>query len=240
MERAGRERQKNQLQSLIALNLLVDWVDILGRFYLCRGNKNDSFVVRLVLFHDRKGDRSVITMAPAGAVRHDCEDPEHADEDTNTAADNKGDSPTLPVTEIHEGVVQSRQEGAVMLVKMSVFLMLKFIAWVTMSHTTNPVVVGERKNANQAVFFVLVLFVVRRLTMVVVVVVVTMVLDFNQRPAERLSEAVANLDRLYLDPVHDNSSTAFFATTAWAMTETLERDEVGIGRNRETLYRRNR
>jgi hypothetical protein len=102
----------------------------------------------------------------------------------------------------------------------------------------------ERKDANETTidtntsgFFVLsVLGAVRRFTMVVVMVVV--VFGFNQRPTERLSEAVANLNRLYLDGVYKNSDFALFSMTAWAIMETLW--WLRVATRRSTLARRRR
>jgi len=69
------------------------------------------------------------------------------------------------------------------------------------------------------------------MTMLVVMVVV------NQRPTERLSEAVTNLDRLYLDAVHEYSEFALFAMTAWA---TGAPRWLTTGRIRTVLLRRRR
>jgi hypothetical protein len=73
--------------------------------------------------------------------------------------------------------------------------------------------------------------------MVVMVVVVAVVPDFNQRPTERLSEAVADLDRLYLDPVHDYSNVALSAMKTWGMMETFGRCNR-FATSRYTLSRR--
>jgi hypothetical protein len=47
---------------------------------------------------------------------------------------NKGNSPTLPAAEIHERMVQPRQEGAVVLVMVFMSLMLGFMVRVIMMH----------------------------------------------------------------------------------------------------------
>lgn len=97
----------------------------------------------------------------------------------------------------------------------------------------------ERKNVNDTsgLFTLHALSVhrdVRRMTMVVVM------LDFDQRPTECLSEAVANPDRLYLHLVDENSNFGLFSMTACAMAEPLERHGYAIGRNRETRSRYSR
>lgn len=98
---------------------------------------------------------------------------------------------------------------------------------------------GERKNVDEATidanapsfFIILLIFrTVVGMTMVVVVV------DFNQRPTKRLSEAVANLDRLDLDPVHEDSEFGLLSATPWAMTETSRL--IAAGRDRIVFSRR--
>jgi len=133
---------------------------------------------------------------------------------------------------------------------MLVMLLLKFafVMGAIMRHIITMIVGSptmERKdvdeatvNPNTAGLFILLLVFstirrAARVTMVVVMVVT--VLDIDQRPTERLSEAVTNLNRLYLDPVHEDSDLALFAMAAWAMTETLGRV---AGRNMSLLSRK--
>lgn len=52
-------------------------------------------------------------------------------------------------------------------------------------------------------------------------VVMVAVLYLNQRPAKRLSEAVADLDSLYLNLVHENGEFVLLSVTTRAVTETL-------------------
>ena len=73
----------------------------------------------------------------------------------------------------------------------------------------------------------------RRMVMMMMVVVVTVVLDFDQRPTKRLSEAVTNLDRFDLHLVHENSDFALM--TPRAMTEMLWRYMIAIWRRRHVL-----
>jgi len=201
------------LVDLFNANLLVNWVDVHRRAYLWRGNRYDGLVVRVVLFHNGNGGVSIITATSASPVRDNGKDPEHADEDTDTAADNKGDSPTLPAAEIHERMVEPRQKGAVMLVVHMMRAIRHIASPITTLSSRNR---REGENANEIVITAG-SFIVRRLAMRVVGVV----FDFNQRPTERLSEAVPYLDRLYLDLVNEDGESGFFAMTAFAMAETL-------------------
>jgi len=79
-------------------------------------------------------------------------------------------------------------------------------------HITSPITTlssrnrRERKNANKVITAGISIGDVGRLTMVVVGVV----LDFNQRPTERLSEAIPNLDSFYLDLVNEDGDFGFF------------------------------
>lgn len=105
-------KKGNYKQTLVGLlngDLLVDGVDILGRFSLWR--RNDKLVV--VVFDDGNGDIFLLTGASESAIEYNGEDPYHANEDADAAADNECDSSTLPSTEIHERMVQPGQKGAV-------------------------------------------------------------------------------------------------------------------------------
>ena len=68
-------------------------------------------------------------------------------------------------------------------------------------------------------------------------VVMMMMLDFDQRPSERLSEAVTDPDRLYLHLVDENSDFGLFSMTAWAAMEPLGGHGFAAGRNRSTRSR---
>jgi len=73
------------------------------------------------------------------------------------------------------------------------------------------------------------LWVVGMFMVVVMVVVTMMMIGLDQRPTKGLSEAIADLDRLYLDPVHEDSEFALFAMTAGAVAEALGRCRIVAG-----------
>jgi len=166
--------------------------------------------------------------ASESAVGYDGEDPEHADKDTDTAANYKGDSPTLPATEIHERVMEPRQEGAVMIAEKPVvmFLVSRMVAF----RDTSPISNGRDSVISLLVFsmlWVVGMFMV--VVMVVVMAVAMMMIGLDQRPAKGLSEAITDFDRLYLDPVHEDSEFALLAMTAGAMAEALGRCRMVAG-----------
>jgi len=87
----------------------------------------------------------------------------------------------------------------------------------------------ERENADEATVdadrtdFILIVFhpIVGTGVGMSMFVVMVAVLDLNQRPAKRLSEAVADLDGLYLYLVHENGEFVLPSVTTWAVTEML-------------------
>jgi hypothetical protein len=86
-------------------SFLVNRVSV-GRRGRCRGVHN--------FFDD--GDLGILMLVTASssrsAVHENSKDPEHPDENANSATENECDGSTLPMTEIHERVVDAIDEGS--------------------------------------------------------------------------------------------------------------------------------
>jgi len=202
-------------------DLFINRIDILGR--ICLWGSDDGFVIGFIFLHDSKGNVTVITVTSEGAVGNDGEHPEHANENTYTAADYKGYCSTLPLAEIHKGVVKPGQKW---------FIFAGVIVVIDGS-IRDPTIVGvdtrERKDADETTIdsnVVILLSIVAVMRAMVVMMGMTMMLNLNQRPTERLSEAVTNLDRLNLDLVHEKTDFGLFAMAAWTKTGVDGRDWV--------------
>jgi hypothetical protein len=185
-----------------------------------------------------------------GAVCDDGEDPDHAEENADSAANDKGDGAALPRTQRHQSGLHAEQEGLVIVghvVHMGVSVVVVVV--IRFGHSLGPEPSGTKgrsgmgKDANLIATSSLSVPSLRSGTIrtegdpgwrshhwnnlpfegtVAMSVMTTRLTGFDERKAESLSESVGNFDGLLLHSVH--------ATSAWSVVLfwSLSRDEDAI------------
>jgi len=103
-------------------NLFIDGVGVVGRWDVNKGISikflnNDVGVFMLFL-----------TLAPDGAISDDGENPEHPEENTNTAAKDKCHGSALPATQIHQREVEASCERSAATMGMDMMVVVELSA----------------------------------------------------------------------------------------------------------------
>jgi hypothetical protein len=137
----------------------------------------------------------VLTATANSAVGDDEQNVEHAKEDTNTATKNKGHGSTLPTTQVGQRVHETAGEAISTMVAVSRD---------TMEAGRRRMGVRVRTTVGMGMTVLHYCFHVLRM-----MGVVHRVVGLNQRPSERFSEGVGDLDALLADAAH--------AAFAWGM-----------------------